>query len=126
MKIKVFTAFVMMLAIFSACEKDDSGPDLATAVTGTYAGTITVVGTGSAAGTCVISKSSDTKVNMKITISTTTATLPGISVSSAGTDSWDLSLTDSSGTFEGSVNGNTLTWTMTGGGYVETFSGTRQ
>jgi len=117
---------MMMLAILSACEKDDSGPDLSSSVTGTYSGTVTVVGTGSAACVCVISKSSDTKVTMKITVSTTTATLPGISVSSSGTDSYDLSYTDSSGTFEGSVNGNTLTWTLTGGGYVETFSGTRQ
>lgn len=114
-----------MASVF-ACEKDESGPDLASAVTGTYSGTITVIGTGSAAGVCVISRSSDTKVSMKITISTTTATLPGIVVSSLGTDSYDLSLTDSSGTFDGNVNGNVLSWTLTGGGYVETFSGTRQ
>lgn len=115
-----------MLAAVAACEKDDSGPDLSSSVTGTYSGTVTVVGTGSAACVCVISRSSDTKVSMKITVSTTTATLPGISVSSSGTDSYDLSLTDASGTFDGSVNGDLLTWTLTGGGYVETFSGTRQ
>ncbi|MDX9727504.1 MAG: hypothetical protein RBT38_14085 [Bacteroidales bacterium] len=125
MKTKVLLALTILVAVCFACEKDDSGPDLATSVAGTYTGSIVVSGTGSTSCTSILTKKSNDKVDLKIIISTTTIPLNGISVSSAGTDSWDLSYGDSSGSFEGNVQGNLLTWTLTGGGYTETFTGTR-
>lgn len=126
MKTTVLFVLIIIFTALNACEKDESGPDLASSITGTYTGTVNVSGTGSAGCTCVLSRSSNTKVNLSITVYSTTVDLDGISVTSAGTDMYDLSLSDSSGSFEGTVDGNTLSWTLTGGGYTETFTGTRQ
>jgi hypothetical protein len=43
----------------------------------------------------------------------------------SGGDIYNLKYTDSSGSLIGKVEGNRLTWTLTAGSLVETFSGTK-
>jgi hypothetical protein len=106
----ILLSFLMMF-IASGCQKDKNLPDYASQIAGTYSGTVTVVGTGTVSCTSTLTKSSNQKVDLKIS-------------NSAG-DVYNLTLTDSSGSFTGTVNGNTLTWDMTAGSIHETFSGSR-
>ena len=123
-KIGVYTiflfAFLNLLA--AGCKKDQQ--DYASQITGTYRGTTTITGTGTVACTSTLGKNSNTSVNLTITIGSTNIPLNGISVSKSGS-AYGLSYTDSSGSFNGTVDGNKLTWTMTASGTTETFSGTR-
>lgn len=125
MKTKFLSTLVILIVFCFACEKDDSGQDNAKSVAGTYTGTIVVTGTGSASCTSVLTRSSNDEVNLKIKINTSTIPLDGITVTSSGTDSYDLNLEDSSGSFEGSVEGDLFTWTLSAGEYISTFSGSR-
>ena len=111
-----------LLIMVTGCKKDSQ--DYASQITGTYHGTTTIVGTGTVSCTSTLSKNSNTSVNLTITIGSTNIPLNGISVSKSGS-AYGLSYTDSSGSFNGTVNGNNLTWTMTAGGTTETFSGTK-
>jgi hypothetical protein len=106
---------------FLSCEKES---DLAKEVSGTYSGTVTIVGTGSAPATSKLTRSSDERVNLVVTIYANNIPLNGIKVSTSG-NNYVLSYTDSSGSLSGTVTGNRLDWTMTAGGMTETFTGTR-
>jgi len=115
--------FLLLLA--TGCEKDSSSPDYASKVAGTYDGTLTVVGTGSLSGSSILTKSSDKVVNLEIIIGSSSIYLNGIDVSKPGSSIYYLNLTDATGSFTGTVNGNSFTWTLTDGDDVITFSGTR-
>jgi hypothetical protein len=120
----ILLSFLMMF-IASGCQKDKNLPDYASQIAGTYSGTVTVVGTGTVSCTSTLTKSSNQKVDLKITIGSNSTSLTGIKVSNSAGDVYNLTLTDSSGSFTGTVNGNTLTWDMTAGSIHETFSGSR-
>ncbi len=127
-RIWIYPSFVIMgflLLLATSCEKDSTSPDYASKVTGTYYGTVTVVGTGSVSGSSKLTKSSDKVVNLVITIGSSSIPLNGIDVSKSGGTIYYLNYTDASGSFSGTVNGNSLTWTLTDGSDTITFSGTR-
>jgi len=115
----------ILLMLAAGCEKDENLPDYASEIAGNYNGTVTLVGTGTVPASTTINRSSNTKVNFKIIVGSTTIPLDGISVSSSSSNVYTLSYTDSSGSCQGQVDGNTLTWTLTAGNMVETFSGTK-
>ena len=117
----IIMGFLLLLA--TSCEKDSSSPDYASAIAGTYYGTVTVVGSGSVSGSSKLTRSSDKVVNLSITIGSSSIPLNGIAVSKSGS-SYYLNYTDASGSFSGTVSGNSFTWTLTDGSDTITFSGT--
>jgi hypothetical protein len=117
----IIMGFLLLLA--TSCEKDSSSPDYASAIAGTYYGTVTVVGSGSVSGSSKLTRSSDKVVNLVITIGSSSIPLNGIAVSKSGSNYY-LNYTDASGSFSGTVSGNSLTWTLTDGSDTITFSGT--
>jgi len=126
-KIWIYPLLVMgfLLMFITSCEKDENLADYASEIIGTYNGTVTVVGTGTVAGTSIITKSSEQVVDLEILISSVSVPLNGIKVSSSGADTYDLNITDASGSFNGKVEGSSLTWTLSASGITETFSGTK-
>ena len=126
-KIWIYPFLVMgfLLMFITSCEKDENLPDYASEIIGTYNGTVTVVGTGTVAGTSILTKSSEQVVDLEILISSVSVPLNGIKVSSSGADTYDLNYTDTSGSFNGKVEGSSLTWTLSSSGITETFSGTK-
>jgi hypothetical protein len=119
----IVIGFVLILT--TSCKKDENDPDYASKIAGTYNGTVTLVGTGTVPCSTTINKNSATKVNLIILIGTITIPFNGISVSSGGNNIYNLSYSDLSGTFEGQIDGDTLTWTLTAGSTIEIFSGTK-
>ena len=83
-----------LLMFITSCEKDENLPDYASEIIGTYNGTVTVVGTGTVAGTSILTKSSEQVVDLEILISSVSIPLNGIKVSSSGADTYDLNYTD--------------------------------
>jgi hypothetical protein len=125
-KIWIYPLIVMgfLFMHLTSCTKDTIQADFASKIAGTYSGTVTVVGTGTASCTSTLVKSTETVVNLTILIGTTSIPLNGITVTSSG-NIYNLSYTDSSGSFTGKVDGNTLTWTLVSGSTTDTFSGTK-
>ena len=119
----VVMGFLLMLT--SSCEKDENLPDYASEIAGTYDGTVTLVGTGTVSASSTFTRSSNTKVDLIVTIGSNNISLDGIDITSSGGNIYNLSYSDSSGSFQGKVEGNVLTWTLTAGSIVETFSGTK-
>lgn len=117
-------ALSLTLILATGCKKDKDA-DLAGRIAGTYSGTATLLGISTVPCTTTINKSTENVVNLVITIETINIPFNGISVSSGGNNVYNLSYSDSSGTFEGQINGVTLTWTLTAGGITETFTGTK-
>jgi hypothetical protein len=117
--------FGFLLILSTGCSKDDNLPGLAGAIAGTYNGTISVNGSGTVSCSSILTRSSQTKVDLTIIIGATNIPLDGINVSSSGSNIYNLSYSDSSGSFTGKVEGNLLTWTLSDGSTSETFSGTK-
>ena len=117
----IVIGFLLTLAI--GCKKDQV--DYASQITGTYNGTVTIVGTGTISGSSTLNKASEEVVNLVITINSKDTPLNGISVSSSGNNVYNLSYTDASGTFSGQVKGNLLTWTLSAGSATDTFTGSK-
>ena len=118
----ILAGFLLLLT--TSCKKDETKADLASKITGTYVGTLVMTGTGTVPSSSVLSKNTETLVDILIVIGTSNIPLNGIEVSSSG-NTYNLSYTDSSGSFTGKVVGNTLTWTLTSNGDNVTFSGTK-
>lgn len=99
-----------------SCE-EDSLADYASDITGTYTGTVNMVGLGTFSSTSTLSNGSGQTVNLKIVFLMSTESIPsfnGIKVSEGANGSVNLSGTYSGDTMTGRVSGNQLTWTMTG------------
>jgi hypothetical protein len=128
-KIKTWISLLLLLGFLTtvliSCTKKEDTPDYATAIAGTYTGTLTVVGTGSATASSTLSKSTETLVDLLVSIGARYTTLSGINVSNPSSNNYTLSYTDASGSFTGKVQGNILTWTITDGTSVDTFTGTK-
>ena len=123
-KIPILISVILLLFI-TACTKDKTDPDYAGTIAGTYTGSVTVVGTGTVPGKSTLTRVNNTKVDLIIEIGTDDIPLNGIRVSNDDDDVYELEYTDASGSFDGKVNGNTLTWTLIAGSITETFSGTK-
>ena len=119
----VLMGFLLILA--TSCEKDETLPDYASKIVGTYNGTVKVTGIATVPGSSTLTKSSEQEVDLEVKIGSSSIPLDGIEVSSSGADIYNLKYSDSSGSFTGKVEGNILTWTLTGGGDTMTFSGTK-
>jgi len=113
-----------LITVTVGCKKDETNPDFAKAVSGTYTGTVTMAGVGSVAAVCTIAKATETTVNMTVVIGGSSVPLPGITVTGSS-GSYNLSYSDSSGSFTGTVVGKTLNWTLTADSDVAVFTGTR-
>ena len=120
-----FSLLVIIIVIATGCKKDETNPDFASSIASTYNGTFTASGIGSLTGASTLAKVSDTMVNLTLTISGQNISLNGIIVSSPSKDAYSLTLSDSSGSFTGTVQGKTLNYTMTSGTDIITFTGTR-
>ena len=124
--LNLLVIIVLLSTVLTGCsKKDDDSPDFASAIAGTYTGTVTVSGIGTTSGSTTITRVSETKVNMIVAITGTQVPLNGINVSSPSSNTYSLSFSDSSGSLSGTVSGLNCNWTMTGGGDVVVFSGTR-
>jgi len=115
--------FIALVFLVISCKKDEPNPDYASIIAGTYTGTVTYGGIGSVAGTSKLSKSTESVVDLIITIGTSTVPLNGITVSSSSSNVYNLSFVDSSGSFTGKVQGKKLDWTLTSGADVVVFTG---
>ncbi len=118
----IMLAFV--LSALSSCDGDDPQADYAGIISDTYTGTVTT-GTGTVAGITIVTKRSDTRVDMDITAGSHSLTIPGIKVSSVEEDVYILSFAISDKSLAGEVEGNNLTYTLTSGTLDGTFTGTR-
>ena len=125
---QIFYFLVVILMIGYGCKKDsDTSGDLTAGKSGSYVGSMTLVGTGTVAATCKVVKVSNTTVNLEMTVAgETIPTLPSVTLSDAGSGKINLSYTDSSGSLNGSIVNNTLTFTLQAGTIQENFSGTKQ
>ena len=117
--------FLLVFATGCGSNGDDPDPDFASKVAGTYSGSVTVQGVGTVPGTSKLIRSSDKVVDLEITINSNVIPLDGITVSHSGGNVYNLNLADASGSLTGKVEGNTLTYTIMGGGDTVTFSGTK-
>jgi hypothetical protein len=124
-RICIYLLIGFLLVLATNCKKDKTLPDYASKIAGTYNGTVTVIGTGTAAGSSTLTKSSEQVVDLEIIIGSSNIPLDGIDISSDGDDIYNLKYTDSSGSFIGKVEGNKLTWTLTAGSVVDTFTGSK-
>ena len=125
-RIRIFPIALLgfLIMVASSCKKETNLIDYASIIEGTYSGTLTIPGTGTVSCSTKINKSSEKVVNLEITIGVTNVPFNGVDVS-FGNNAYNLTYVDSSGSFVGKVNGNTLTWTLTAGSVIETFSGTK-
>lgn len=123
--ISLLLLFGFLTTVLISCTKKEDTPDYATAISGTYTGILTVVGTGSATASSTLSKSTETLVDLLVTIGTSYTSLGGITVSNPSSNTYTLLYTDASGSFTGTVQGNKLSWTITAGSTVDTFIGTK-
>lgn len=99
-----------------SCEEDDLA-DYASDITGTYTGTLNIVGLGNFSSTSTLSNGSGQTVNLKIVFLMSSESIPsfnGIKVSKGGHGSVNLSGTYGGDTLTGNVSGDQLTWTMVG------------
>jgi hypothetical protein len=120
-------AFIVGITLFSiaGCKKDNSSPDFATSISGTYNGNFSISGVGSVTGSSKLTKADDNLVNLTMTISSQEISLDGIIVTSPVKNSYSLTYTDLSGSFTGTVQGNNFSFSMSAGTDVVTFTGTR-
>jgi hypothetical protein len=128
-QIRTWLNLLVIIGLLSAeltgCKKDNTNPDFAGAIAGTYTGTITASGIGSVSASTTITKVNETTVNFVITIGGTPIPLDGITVSNPSGNTYALSLSDSSGNLTGTVIVKTLNFTLTSGTDVDVFTGTR-
>jgi len=120
----LFILFVVFSIALTSCKKDknENLNDYARNIAGTYNGTMTADGSAAVSASSILTKSSDTIVNLIILVGSNSIPVNGIMVNKSGTI---YNLTYAGGSFEGKVEGNQLTWTLTAGSIVETFSGTK-
>jgi|WetSurMetagenome_2_1015567.scaffolds.fasta_scaffold29413_1 hypothetical protein len=122
-EIKVVCLIALLLLVVS-CSKDETSTGLADKVTGTYNG-ITTYGTTHLDCITKITKASDTKVRMSVVYEGANFLFGEIAVINAGNDKYLLSFSDQSGSIDGVVEGNTLTYSISNGVLNTLFTGTR-
>jgi hypothetical protein len=124
---KTLTWFILStvaaIALIS-CDGDDPQTDYAGIIAGTYTGTVTTA-TATTAGITIITKRSETRVDMDITAGSHSLNIPGIKVSSADNNVYTLSFSVAGNSLAGEVEGNNLTYTLSSGTLDGTFAGTR-
>jgi hypothetical protein len=119
--------FILSTAVSMAlisCKGDDPQPDYASIIAGTYTGTVTT-GSGTTTGITIITKRSETRVDMDITAGSHNLTIPGIKVSSVEDNVYSLSFSVAGNSLAGEAEGNSLTYTLSSGALDGTFTGTR-
>lgn len=120
----LFLATVLMLICFG-CSNDDDAVDLATGVEGFYSGSWRVSGYNKS-GTCEVIRVSDTKVTLEMEIlGVGIPDVPDVKLSDGGDGIINLKYTDSSGTLNGTIQGNTIVVSINDGSTTISFSGTK-
>jgi len=126
---QILTIAIIISMICFGCEKDADSPsvDFTKDIAGVYTGTWVVVGTGQVSGTCEVVKVSSTSVNLEMTAGgQNIPTLPGVKLSDGGNGKIKLIYSDASGTLNGTIDNNSIFFTLKAGSIEETFSGTKQ
>jgi hypothetical protein len=124
---KALTWFIMstvVTVVIVSCKGDDPQADYAGIIAGTYNGTVTTA-SGSTDGITIITKRSETRVDMDITAGSHELAIPGIKVSSVEANVYTLSFSVAGNSLSGEVEGNNLTYTLSSGTLDGTFTGTR-
>lgn len=113
-----------MLICFG-CSNDEDSVDLASGVEGFYSGSWRVSGYNRS-GTCEVIRVSDTKVTLEMEIlGVGIPEVPDVNLSDGGDGKIILKYTDSSGNINGTIQGNSITISITDGSTSLSFSGTR-
>jgi hypothetical protein len=123
---QIFFFLVVILMIGYGCKKDSESTDLTSGKTGTYVGSLQVVGLATVNANCSVTKVSNTSANLVLTVVGQPVSLPGVSLSDGGSGKVNLSYSDSSGTLTGSIENATLTFTLQAGSVTEIFTGDKQ
>lgn len=122
-KVKMLCFFVVLFSVTS-CNKDESQSGLADKVVGTYHGT-TYFGTANIPCTSIITKIGDTNVELTITFNGSSFSFAEIAVFNGGNNTYILSYSDQSGSIDGKVEGNVLTYNVSSGVLSTVFTGSR-
>jgi hypothetical protein len=122
-KIKVFCFFALLFS-FISCNKDENPSSLADKVVGTYHGT-TYFGTAHLSCTSIITKTADAMVKLSIYFNGSSFIFAEIGVFNGVNNTYILSYSDQSGTLDGKVEGNALTYNVSSGVLVTVFTGSR-
>jgi hypothetical protein len=124
---KALTWFILStvaaIALIS-CNGDDPQADYAGIIAGTYTGTVTTA-TATTSGITIITKRSETRVDMDITAGSHSLNIPGIKVSRSDNNIYTLSFSVAGNSLAGEVEGNNLTYALSSGTLDGTFTGTR-
>jgi hypothetical protein len=115
MRISILLFAELLLLLANSCIKDELTSDYAGKITGIYEGTLLIGTTGTLSSSCILNKSSETIVDLKLIIGPDNISINGIEVTRLGKNSFKLYHYDSSGAFEGEVDGYTLSWKLTSG-----------
>jgi len=126
MKRKLFILAAIMLMICFGCSKHDDLPnDLASEAVGLYEGSWNANG-GKHSGTCEVIKVTNTSVTLEMEIlGVGIPEVPDVKVSDGGDGKINLKYTDSSGNINGTIQGNSITVSITDGSTTISFSGAR-
>ncbi len=125
----VLMSLLLIIATAFGCKKDSESKadDLSSGAVGNYLGTWVVQGIGQVSGTCEVVKVSSTKVKLILTAGgQSVPTVPNVSLSDEGGGKMRLTYSDSSGTLNGTIEGNAITLQLDSGGTSMTFSGVKQ
>ncbi len=118
-KLILSSVMVLSVVLLNSCVKPSEQ------VKGMYSGTFTFNGSpGGTATTNVVVVDVNTVQTVFSFNGGANTSLSQVSVTTSGND-YALSYTDGSGSFSGTVSGNTLNWTLSSGGDVSTFTGTK-
>jgi hypothetical protein len=121
--VKVLCFITVLFSILS-CTKDENHSTLADKVVGTYQGT-TYYGSSQQPCLAVITKTSETIVEITTTMDGSSFSLVEIEVTDAGNNTYNLTHSEVNGYINGKVEGNTLTLMINSGVQTAIFIGSR-
>jgi len=118
-RIILSSALVLGAVLLNSCTKPSE------AIKGMYSGTFTFNGTAGGTATTNVVVVDANKVQTVFSFNGGANTsLSQVNVTASGND-YALSYTDGSGSFTGTVSGNNLNWSLSSGGDVSTFTGSK-
>lgn len=121
----LFLAAILMLVCFSCSNDDEISDDLASGVAGLYTGSWNAYG-GRYSGTCEVFKVTNKSVMLEMEIlGVGIPDVPDVKLSDGGDGIINLKYTDSSGTLNGTIQGNTIVVSINDGTTTISFSGTK-
>ena len=107
------------------CKKEEVNLDYASEIEGNYIGTLTYVGLGTTSASSKITRSTNFCINLTLTIGSNKLDISPISVHKSSDNYYTLSYTSSTESLIGTVQVNTLNWTLSSTTEVIIFVGNR-